>query len=566
MIKNIRLKEWYHNTKNHNKNEITKILDVEYAHTKLENNDDLYVTGYGLPFIENLKPENFYTDKTWFRNNSVRLSGTSSLYKVRTKKKKGREKDIVIKWNRMGQDIPCADDAEEFFNAEYNSPFEEFSLVMELRYEMYASSNPSEKIIIQKPLAIYIPSEPAELWQTGRKKYKMDIIIKNHKEITLDINRSYAVIYEWIKGIDAVQAFDQRIIDKEYMEKLTLDAERKIKNKGFIVRDRKPHHVIIRPKGDELLRNKKEEPICALIDFELVERTREREEKIKKTHRSEYLKKQKDRFSTGIPQKFHPHLRHVKIFGVNYIYGHVESTKGRLWVVGKDPDLFDFFLPEKWEHMPKTKISLHNEMYYTVTKDTIHLVWKPSPVGLKPDMDPFKKDEQKLLGHGYNSPFEEFSLAVELYQKGIVTTYPRAIYATGTKTEIPQNIFDDSRYKSHKNHHTPDGFPILDKEHDYITIWGYWNGPDEKLAAADNDYYEGKDALRAYREGFINRTEYITLLQKSKQDLSQVGVEDLNLRGNHFLISLDSTKKMITNSFGLPEIRICNFEFLKRIK
>ena len=36
---------------------------------------------------------------------------------------------------------------------------------------------------------------------------------------------------------------------------------------------------------------------------------------------------------------------------------------------------------------------------------------------------------------------------------------------------------------------TEDGHPILDKHHDYMTIWGFWNGPDEALAAKDESVY-----------------------------------------------------------------------------
>ncbi len=193
MIEDIKVREWFYTNKNHKRNEIVKILGVEYAHLKLENEDDLYATTYGLPFIENLRPENFLTDENWFDENSIRLSGSSCLYKIRTKKIQGRFKDIVIKWNRMGQDIPGAEDCEELVNAKFNSPFEEFSLVMELRNTMY---NSSERIIIQKPLAIYVPSESVELWQTGRKQYEMQLKIQAHKEIVLDMCRSYAVIYE----------------------------------------------------------------------------------------------------------------------------------------------------------------------------------------------------------------------------------------------------------------------------------------------------------------------------------------------------------------------------------
>ena len=40
----------------------TKVFGVDYHHLSLAGGDDLYVTEYGLPFIENLLPENFWTD------------------------------------------------------------------------------------------------------------------------------------------------------------------------------------------------------------------------------------------------------------------------------------------------------------------------------------------------------------------------------------------------------------------------------------------------------------------------------------------------------------------------
>ncbi|MBA7682428.1 hypothetical protein ES703_90778 [subsurface metagenome] len=86
------------------------------------------------------------------------------------------------------------------------------------------------------------------------------------------------------------------------------------------------------------------------------------------------------------------------------------------------------------------------------------------------------------------------------------------------------------------------------------------------MAAKDGDYCEGINTLRAYREGIIIQETYITLLKVVKERLSKVGIEDLNLRGNHLLISLDSTGTLITDIQGIPEIRVCNFEFLKRIE
>ncbi len=541
-----------------------KVLDVDYAHIKFKGQSDLYITKYGLPFIENLKPENFILDKVWFDNNSVRLSGTSCTYKVKTKCITDKSLDIVIKYNRMGQDIPGAEQVDYLGTAEFNSPFEEFSLVMELRNTKYESKG---RIITQKPLAIYVPQERLELWQVGRRKYKMQSKIKKHNEIILDMFRPYIVIYEWIKGIDAAQAYAQHMLSQKQMELLTIDAERAMRKKGFIVRDRKPHHIIIRPQKDgNTLKDQKGNILYAMVDYELLERTPERDKVVKKAKRINYLRRQKNRFDARSENNIPPHLKHVNIFGVDYIYGRCESTNGALWVVGKDPYLFDYFLPERWEKTPRTKLSVNHEIYHTVTKDNINLVWKVSKVGYTPEIDPFKKDERTIITYGYNSPFEEISIAIYLSRHGIRTIFPRAIYMTGTKTDIAPTFFDNTRYKTHRNLLTPQGNPLLQNDKSYLLIWGYWNGPDEKLAVLDGDYYKGINALDAYRKRRISLAEYITLIKTKKERLVKVDVEDLNLGGRHLLLSLNSKGCLVLDKNGLPDIRICNFEFLKMKK
>ena len=72
---------------------------------------------------------------------------------------------------------------------------------------------------------IYVPAKSVELWQSGRKEYKMQSKIQSHEDIILDMFRLYAVIYEWIPGIDAAQAYENRILDEELMKSLTLDSE-----------------------------------------------------------------------------------------------------------------------------------------------------------------------------------------------------------------------------------------------------------------------------------------------------------------------------------------------------
>jgi hypothetical protein len=108
---------------------IVKLQGIHYAHLKTGDGGDLYVTKYGLPFLENLKPENWY-EREWFRHNRERLNGTSTVYKVPTRPVGGRTIDLVVKWSRVGQDVPLETKVlDDILSAEFNSPFEEFALV-----------------------------------------------------------------------------------------------------------------------------------------------------------------------------------------------------------------------------------------------------------------------------------------------------------------------------------------------------------------------------------------------------------------------------------------------------
>jgi hypothetical protein len=258
-------------------------------------------------------------------------------------------------------------------------------------------------------------------------------------------------------------------------------------------------------------------------------------------------------------------LKSQSVFQVPYLYSEVPSSKGRLWVVGNDPFLFDYFLPEKWRHVNRTKLSLHHEIFHKISRDGIHLVLKVSKAGEQPDADPFNDRERKILEHGFNSPFEEVALALELNSKAIPTIYPRAIYMTGSTTRISHREYDDSRYISHADLLVPDkNEPILKKDHEYIIIWGYWNGTDEMLADHDGDYYTAINALSAYRQHVISKDTYFSVMETVRSRMLAVGVEDLNLRGTHILLALNDTHEVLTGNDGFPEIRICNFELLRR--
>ena len=62
----------------------------------------------------------------------------------------------------------------------------------------------------------------------------------------------------------------------------------------------------------------------------------------------------------------------------------------------------------------------------------------------------------------------------------------------------------------------------------------------------------------------IIRDEYITLLKRKEERLEKVGFKDLYLRGSHVLLSLDHKGKLVKDDESIPEMRICNFELLKK--
>ncbi len=542
--------------------ESVRVFGVAYTHIRCRNQDDLYLTEFGLPFLQHLLPENWFLDRSWFFQNAVRLTGTSSIFRVRTKPVLSRQIDFVLKWNRMGQEVPGGEDRDDFLNWRFNSPFEEFSLLLEMRGTNYESPG---VIYTHRPLGIYVPSERKDLDRLGRREYRMLPILELHREIELDMLRSYGVVYEWVKGIDAVEAADRGILSLNEIADLTLDAERRMRGKGFVVCDRKPHHLIVRPKASGgLAKARNGQVLYALVDFELLQRTKEREAKVRRKKEELFMTWVRHRFedaATDCPA----HLTPVSILGVDYVHGKVESTKGKLWVVGRDPRLFDYFLAERWEVTPRMKVSATREVYHTVTKDDIHLVWSVSNVGVEPDADPLDEHGRKILAFGYNSPFEEVALALYLRSRGWATLSPLAVYMAGHRRELAPYLFHESRYIGHRHLLNPDGTPLLREDRSYITIWGSWNQVEVETDGEEEDFYERMSALRAYRRRVVSKGEYMDLMRIIRERLKTVNVEDLTLRGTHLLVSLNTGGSLMRGSDGVPRVKLCSFELLRRL-
>lgn len=543
------------------------ILGVDYVHVTTAEGGDLYLTRFGQPFADLLQPANWREDE-WFVNRRERLAGTSTVYRVPTKKVDGRSMDLVVKWCRVGEEIPYDTlTFEKFTEAEFNGPFEEFSLLMELR------THPGPPLLrTNRPLAIYVPAERLKLWQTGRSHSKIESKKAKFRDVELDMFRQYILIYQWVKGVTAVDAMEHALPDPQArrgeLEKLTHRVQEDLALKGFHVIDHKPAHFILRPRRDgSLLRDPDSRDWAyALVDFELLGRTPDHEQRVQAGRRADYLRIQRDRFAPPQGQAFPPPLQPAHVLGVDYVCGPADSTHGMLWVVGRNPVLFDFFLPERWRRTQRRQLSDTNETFFTRTKDNINLVWKVSRVGEQPDVDPLTEEGARLIEYGYNSPFEEFAMALDLAARGVPTTYPRAIYMCGIESARAADYSPDPRrYESHRPLRTPDDRTLLSTEHNYLTVWGYWNGVDEVLAANDEPYCEGINLLQAWKSGFITAEDMRELMDAVQDRIRPAGFEYVDLKPTHFVLSLRPDNTLIREADGTPTVRLCNFESLRRL-
>jgi hypothetical protein len=545
---------------------VMSFLGVDYVHLKAPDDGDLYLTAFGLPFWRVLMPENWYT-RDWFEAKRERLSGTSTVYRVPTRMVNRHSLDLVVKWSRVGEVIPMDTfTINKFVNAEFNSPFEEFSILMELRK---GRAGPRGiRIRTQHPLAIYVPSKRMQLWQTGRSEDKIKAKIARHPGVEIDILRQYLVLFRWVKGRDAVEtAEDFGLKGREqerFLSHVSSVVIHELAQKGYRVMDMKPAHVILRPKPQRtLLRERNGQFAYALVDYELLQRTPEHEAAVRGATRQRYLKEVAHPFEFDASHPLPVHLKHSRLLGVDYLFGNAESTGGSLWVVGRNPELFHYFLPERWRRTPHRALSSHNPVYYTRTKDSINLVWRVSRVG-----EPFLAKAgdgraRRARDYGFNSPFEEFALALELNRRGIRTVHPRAIYRTGELTENGAQRPDRRRYDRLAHLTTPEGKPVLCLGYEYITVWGFWKRRERSTTNEAENGIWAANAVQAWRRGLISHTQMMEIVRGMERRLREQGFEHLNLKPDHLLLSIGRDRALVRDAHGEPEVRLCNLELLR---
>jgi len=546
--------------------QLVNVMGVDYIHTLTGNDGDLYLTSEGFANAEHLQPDNWY-DLAWFREHREVLEGTGAVYASPSKPIDGDYLVLVVKFSRVGQKVPIETKAiRDLLSCEFNGPFEEFALVEELRH----SRRGPEGVMVrtQVPLAIYVPPDEWQPSQTGRFQWRIANRVAKHPGIAIDILRDYIMVYGWMPGIDICQAEEMEWLTHEEMLALNQRAIDEAAVKGFQVLDMKPVHVIVRAADRDQLVQLGDRVDYGMVDFELLERTPEYEREIMKDRHRWYQRRRREMklavISGSSEDKPLPdHLRSARIFGVDYLYGHCESTAGVLWVVGKDPDLFDYYLPERWRTTAQIRLFENHETYLTTSKDAVRFVWKVSRVGEYPEVAAYGPDGFQLLAQGFNSPFEEIGLAYWLRRNGVRTILPRAIYRTGHKSQLKESLFDPSRYQSHQNLASPDGEPILETGRNYVTIWDQWDGPVHFDDETEATVYRSINSAEAVERKLITDEEGIELVASVVERLGELGVEAPRLPPEHLLMSIGPDQELVRTEEGAPDFRLCNLQFLR---
>ena len=530
-------------------------FEVDYAHMPLRpDGGDLYVTRHGWPFIRQLLPEKWFANERYATHGERLPGATGTVYRVATRPGHGRSIEIVVKFSRVGQEVPLeiattfpeGVSFDDISNARFNAPFEEFGLVADMRRGNYGPKG--SVMLAQRPLAIYVPAKRFELWQLGRSEGRFaqhrgrtssgDRNGDEAKAIELDIKRDYVLLYSWIKGVNAAQHYVEGRLPKSRLEGLTERANAELAARGFRVLDNKPQHLILRTAGRGNGFVKSRGKIAyGLVDFELLERTSEYHQQFRKSRRATYWAIQSHRDERKqILGRWARELTPVRIMGVDYIYG-TAPNGGKIWVVGNDPELFDYFLPDRWRRTATLRLSSINEVYRTRTRDNVYVVYKRSRVGEKPHVEPLYEHGKQILSHGINSPFEEVAIARALRNSGVPTTYLRAIYRTGHRSETVAYLADSRRYDSHKHLTLPDDstMPVLSPSHDYYVIWGLWRGIDPMTGS---EHHGVIDVQQACDEGLLSKDEFDLLVERTRQRMASIGFADETVQHTQFLLTL----------------------------
>jgi hypothetical protein len=267
-----------------------RVYGVPYVQLDDVTGGRLWVTRHGWRLLEHLDPANWYSRRQYERRGRRLSKGSGAVYRVSSAVPADRDVRLIVKFSRMGQDVPLHVSArfvdsipEDVLNeASFNDPFQEFGLLEELRNSRFGP--PSLRIRTKRPLAIYSPGRRFDAWQLGRTEDRFrrhtwqlaeDQSSPEHDlpPVELSMERQYIYLFHWVGGEDAESLLKAGLLSEEETVQLVGQVVDDLAAKGFRVLDTKPNHVILRRRPNGQLLRRRDRLSYALVDFELLQRT-----------------------------------------------------------------------------------------------------------------------------------------------------------------------------------------------------------------------------------------------------------------------------------------------------
>jgi hypothetical protein len=262
-----------------------RAFGVDYIRLAGAQTGELFVTRMGWASIDSIMPSQWFAGEAFSKVGRALAGATGAVYRVPVKHHARSDCELVVKFSRAGQDIGITvveegldlDGLERsrIAQAEFLSPFEEFG-------KLHALRRAARSLVRTKQaLAIYCPPTRYLAWQLGRKPHlcqrMSDDLARSQEEqpperrIAYEWDRTYILLYGWIRGFDAEFGMLHGGISKREMIALAQHARRCMRSAGWMVCDHKPRHVILRQsKGGSGIVRRNGEPVWALIDYELL--------------------------------------------------------------------------------------------------------------------------------------------------------------------------------------------------------------------------------------------------------------------------------------------------------
>jgi hypothetical protein len=262
-----------------------RISGVDYLHLKGRQSGDLYITRAGWPVASSILPERWFTGSQFSKPGRALAGATGAVYRVPVTHPVRSDFALVVKFSRFGQDVGITVAGNELTgdsefmsrvdHAEFLPPFEEFGNLMRLRAQCRGH------FVTKAPLAIYSPPTRYLEWKLGRKShlqttYSHRLLTSQgdsdgNEKVEYDWERIYILLYRWMDGLDAEQAFGAGLISEPRMIDWTRHVASVLRQLGWVVLDHKPRHLILREKKktrSPLMR--RGSPVLGLIDYELL--------------------------------------------------------------------------------------------------------------------------------------------------------------------------------------------------------------------------------------------------------------------------------------------------------